>query len=65
MEKVKIIYEKLSEKIMANDGFFSRPYGLWSKMVYKEASEYLSALKKLKSVLDPNNIMNPGKIYYL
>lgn len=62
--KVKDIYEEFSEAIMAKGGFFSRPYGLWSKIVYEKATGYVSALKKLKSILDPNNIMNPGKIHF-
>ncbi|RLG91571.1 MAG: hypothetical protein DRO36_03995 [Candidatus Hecatellales archaeon] len=65
IKKISSIFEKLSERIMANGGFFSRPYGLWSRIVYEKATEYVNALRKLKSTLDPNNIMNPGKIYYL
>ena len=44
--------------------FFSRPYGALTDIAYRRDGETTSALKKVKAVLDPNNIMNPGKLCF-
>ena len=53
-----------SETLMRNGAFFSRPYGPWANMVYRRDAEGTAALRKLKSVFDPNNILNPGKLCF-
>jgi len=44
--------------------FFSRPYGELAAMMYERASGYTMALKRLKKVFDPKNIMNPGNLCF-
>jgi hypothetical protein len=52
-------------KNLANHGaFFSRPYGESSKMIINRDAATVAALKKVKAVFDPNNIMNPGKLCF-
>jgi FAD/FMN-containing dehydrogenase len=53
------------QSLMDKGAFFSRPYGTWSDMVYKRDGETTAALKKIKGIVDPNNIMNPGKLCFL
>jgi hypothetical protein len=61
---LKKIFE-LNSQLMENGAFFSRPYGLWAKDVYKyQNSENINALKKVKKIFDPNNILNPGVLCF-
>ncbi len=42
--------------------FFSRPYGEWAEQVYGKATAYKALVKEFKEVIDPDYIMNPGKL---
>ncbi len=44
--------------------FFSRPYGQNAKLIYDRDPVTVKALKKVKQMFDPNNIMNPGKLCF-
>jgi len=50
--------------LMARGAFFSRPYGLWADMAYQRDAGTTVALRKLKGIFDPLNIMNPGKLCF-
>lgn len=62
VELVSKLYKEASETLMLNGAFFSRPYGEWAPMVYNRCTAFHVALRRLKSVFDPNRIMNPGKL---
>ncbi|MFX0008940.1 MAG: FAD-binding oxidoreductase [Candidatus Hermodarchaeota archaeon] len=63
-ETIKKILE-LNSQLMENGAFFSRPYGLWTRDVYRhQNSENINALKKVKKIFDPNNILNPGVLCF-
>jgi FAD/FMN-containing dehydrogenase len=64
VSEVKRLFQDASEKLMKNGAFFSRPYGPWSEMVYHRDAEGAAALKKLKAIFDPNDILNPGKLCF-
>ncbi|HUT84496.1 MAG TPA: FAD-binding oxidoreductase [Thermodesulfobacteriota bacterium] len=64
VEKVKQLYRELSEALISSGGFFSRPYGEWTDMVYRRASVYTWTLKEIKKIFDPKNILNPGKLCF-
>jgi len=64
MAEVKKLFMDASETLMKNGAFFSRPYGPWANMVYRRYAEGVTALKKLKGIFDPNNILNPGKLCF-
>ncbi len=61
-ETVKNLHEKLSQELSAKDAYFSRPYGIWSKLQFSKDDQTVQILKELKTIFDPNNIMNPGKL---
>jgi FAD/FMN-containing dehydrogenase len=44
--------------------FFSRPYGPWSDLAYAKCPDTVAALKKVKGILDPTGVMNPGKLCF-
>jgi FAD/FMN-containing dehydrogenase len=62
--EVQAMFRDASETLMKNGAFFSRPYGPWAEMVYSRYAEGVTALRKLKGIFDPNNIMNPGKLCF-
>ena len=65
---VRTIKEKVIEvgnQLMDNGAFFSRPYGIWAKNVFSHHSaEIVDALKKVKKIFDPNNVLNPGVLCF-
>jgi FAD/FMN-containing dehydrogenase len=51
-------------KLMDKGAFFSRPYGEATGIIMNRDAATVAALKKVKSILDPDNIMNPGKLCF-
>lgn len=45
-------------------GFFSRPYGAWQQLAFSRSNGHQQLLKTAKKIMDPNSIMNPGRIPY-
>ena len=58
------IYLEAAETVIDMGGYFSRPYGAVADMVYDRAATYTVALKKVKQMLDPKNIMSPGRLCF-
>ena len=51
--------------LIENGAFFNRPYGSWTKEVFRHQSEQTTiALKKVKNIFDPNNVLNPGVLCF-
>jgi len=59
----KETFIKASKALMSQGAFFSRPYGIWAEMCQNQYPPNMMALRKIKNIFDPNNVMNPGKIY--
>ena len=62
--KIKAIYEEAARATLDLGAFYSRPYGMLADLVYPRATGYTMMLKKTKQVIDPNNIMNPGRLCF-
>jgi hypothetical protein len=58
------LYRNVAISLLNQGAFFSRPYGELAAMMYERASSYTMALKRLKKVFDPKNIMNPGNLCF-
>lgn len=43
-------------------GFFSRPYGRWAEFAYGRDSGGRTLQRLAKSLFDPRNVMNPGRL---
>ncbi|GAH85459.1 unnamed protein product, partial [marine sediment metagenome] len=64
IQRVKALFDEASETLVNMGAFFDRPYGLWAQMMYQRDAAYAEYLRKIKAQLDPNNIMNPGKLCF-
>jgi len=62
--RIAALYRDAARALMAEGAFFTRPYGDLATMVYERAANYTIALKRVKKVFDPNNIMNPGNLCF-
>lgn len=62
--RAKTLFTSMSKALMKEGAFFSRPYPGWAYDVYRSRADIVPPLKKVKSVFDPNNIMNPGKLCF-
>ncbi len=63
-DMVNKLYSAAAQAVFKRGAFFSRPYGLVEDMVYSRAEGYAEISRKLKGVLDANNIMSPGRLCY-
>ncbi|MFX1275592.1 MAG: FAD-binding oxidoreductase [Promethearchaeota archaeon] len=58
-------YMGISKELMDNGAFFNRPYGLWADEVFnRHADSTQMALKKVKKIFDPKNVLNPGVLCF-
>jgi FAD/FMN-containing dehydrogenase len=64
VEKVRETVSQACDAILNLGGFFSRPYGDITDSVYQRDPDTAAALKKVKHIFDPNNIMNTGKLCF-
>jgi FAD/FMN-containing dehydrogenase len=64
IDRVKKLSAEAVPVLMSRGAFFSRPYGQWADMAYRRDAETTAALRKLKKIFDPNDIMNPGKLCF-
>ena len=62
--RIRSLYLEASKKVFSMGGLFTTPYGPWADMVYSRTATYTATLKVVKNALDPNNILNPGKLCF-
>lgn len=60
----QMTFEKASNALILKGAFLSRPYGIWPRLLSNQHAENVIALRKVKKIFDPNNVMNPGKLFY-
>ncbi len=61
----KDLYMSISKELMDNGAFFNRPYGLWANEVFNRHEDSTQmALKKVKKIFDPKNVLNPGVLCF-
>lgn len=63
-DRVKKLAHLTTQKLMERGAFFSRPYGENTVAIMNRDTATVEALKKIKSITDPRNIMNPGKLCF-
>lgn len=62
--RVRSCYTRASDALLSQGAFFSRPYGIWANMAFGQDSKSAALLKNIKSIFDPQGIMNPGKLCF-
>lgn len=59
-EGVLSLIAKAQTKLLEMGAYFSRPYGLITDLVYEKSSPVtVDAMRRVKSIFDPQNILNP------
>ena len=61
---ISALYNQAARLLLDEGAVFSRPYGSLAAMVYERAAGYTTALKRVKKIFDPNNVMNPGNLCF-
>lgn len=56
--------EEASEVMAGMGAFFSRPSEPWVDIAYERCGDTVDALRKVKAVFDPRDIMNRGKLCF-
>jgi FAD/FMN-containing dehydrogenase len=64
LDRAKALCASATRHLMAEDAFFSRPYGDEAGMIVNGDAATAAVLRRLKNIFDPNNIMNPGKVCF-
>jgi FAD/FMN-containing dehydrogenase len=56
---------KGQKKLLDAGAYFSRPYGIITDAVFEKASPLtVDAMKRVKAIFDPNNVLNPGTLCF-
>ncbi len=63
-DRVRELSTGAVRQLIDRGAFFSRPYGESTGMIMNRDAATVAALHKVKSILDPVNIMNPGKLCF-
>ncbi len=58
------LVEAASWELDEAGAFFSRPYGSLSRIAFRNCPDSVEALRKVKQVMDPDNVLNRGKLCF-
>jgi hypothetical protein len=61
---VRSLFTAASRQLINDGAYFSRPYGEWADPVYNRDAAGRDALRTVKKILDPNNVLNPSKLCF-
>jgi hypothetical protein len=62
--KVKELTASVINPLISRGAFFSRPYGENARAILNKDAATVQALRRVKTILDPDNVMNPGKLCF-
>ncbi len=61
-QKVKTLFHETAQRLVNAGAFLYRPYGSLADMVYPRTGNFHNSVRKIKGILDPNKVLNPGKL---
>jgi len=65
VDRIKGLHGAAARLLLGEGALFTRPYGeVLTRLVYERTADYTMALRRVKKVFDPNNIMNPGNLCF-
>ena len=59
---MKKLFVAASEALAGMGAYYSRPYGIWSRLQLNKDAQSAGVIQKLKGIFDPNQVLNPGKL---
>jgi hypothetical protein len=62
--KIRELVTKTIDPLISQGAFFSRPYGEIARTVLNKDAATVQALRRVKTIVDPDNVMNPGKLCF-
>jgi FAD/FMN-containing dehydrogenase len=62
--KARALFSSASKRLIDDGAYFSRPYGEWADPVYNRDAAGRDALRTVKKIVDPNNVLNPSKLCF-
>ena len=66
LEEAKAIYERLVDRALEMDGTCTGEHGIglgkMGHLVKEHGEETVSLMRDIKRALDPDNLLNPGKV---
>jgi FAD/FMN-containing dehydrogenase len=62
--RARALFDYASRALSEAGAFFSRPYGPWAELAYARCPDTVTALRKVKDMLDPDNVLNRGKLCF-
>ncbi len=63
-ERLRALTATAVNPLITSGAFFSRPYGETAREILNRDAATVQALRKVKGIVDPDNIMNPGKLCF-
>ena len=63
-DMVRNLTNDVVDPLIASGAFFSRPYGETARYILGKDAATMQMLKKVKTIFDPDNMMNPGKLCF-
>ncbi len=63
-DKARALFSATSMRLIDDGAYFSRPYGEWAGPVYNRDAAGRDALRTVKKIVDPNNVLNPSKLCF-
>jgi hypothetical protein len=63
-KKVEKVFAEASRALSEAGAFFSRPYGAWAELAYARCPDTVQALRMVKGIVDPDNVLNRGKLCF-
>lgn len=62
--RTRSLYDDAARAVLRQGALFTRPYGPLADLIYPAATDYTTTLRKVKQILDPDNILSPGRLCF-